>query len=163
MSNKISIVKYKFDPSYHNSKRGFYNILRDLDQNTKFDVWVIPEKAKRSIPQNAFYWGVVLKIISIETGDDCESIHEYFKEIVFKSFFDRLKATQGSKEINVSFDVRVYVVKQEVSTTKLTKALFDEYIELIRVWGLEFLGITIPHPTQIKEEQLEFCIKKEML
>ena len=72
------------------------NIVLDYNDKIKQQKWlqslngkriemiIRPFRAKRTIPQNAYYWGVVLKTISKETGYTSEELHEFFKRIYLK-------------------------------------------------------------------------------
>lgn len=92
--------------------------------------------ATRSLLQNAWYWGQILKLISDHTGYSPDELHEYCKER-FNSKTLVIVDDQGE-------------VKDEktigLSTTKLNKVTFGEYCEAIRQWAAEDLGVVIPDP-----------------
>jgi hypothetical protein len=62
----------------------FKEYLAQLENNQPNGqpVNVIVEKWKdqRTLSQNRYYWGVVLKIISDDTGHEPEELHEFFKK-----------------------------------------------------------------------------------
>ena len=117
------------------------NIVLDYNDKIKQQKWlqslngkriemiIRPFRAKRTIPQNAYYWGVVLKTISKETGYTSEELHEFFKRIFLK------------KEIVIGG--KVYEIS--ISTRKLKKDQFSEYIEMIKAifefWEMEKLWL----------------------
>jgi len=84
----------------------------------------------RSLPQNRYYWGVVIPYICEETGMDKDKIHFALKE----KFLARRDKATGLK-----------IVK---STTELTIEQFRLYLDLIQRWAAEFLSVTIPDPNQ---------------
>ena len=70
--------------------------------------------------QNAYYHGVVVKMISDKTGHDPEETHQNLKE---------------------HFKI--------ATTTKMKIAEFQEYIERCRRFAAEFLELNIPDPNQV--------------
>jgi hypothetical protein len=98
-------------------------------------VQVAVEKLKhsRTIQQNRYYWGVVVRLIAQHTGHDPEQIHELLKQ---------------------RFSPKWYFVIGEVdrgavptSTTRMDTIQFVDY----RVWATEFLGLDIPLPGEVAE------------
>ena len=72
---------------------------------------------KRSLNQNAYYWGAYLPLIAQETGNtDIEALHELFK----KKFLPKRFVTVMGEEVEV-----------QKSTKKLRKAEFAEFIMAI--------------------------------
>lgn len=84
----------------------------------------------RSMPQNKYYWGVVIPYICEETGMDKDQVHYALRE----KFLSK-------RDINTS----LLIVK---STTELTIEQFRWYIDSIQRWAAEFLHINIPDPNQ---------------
>jgi hypothetical protein len=93
------------------------------------EVIIRKPKTKRSDLQNNYYWGVVLEILSKELGYDQDELHE-----ILKYKFLKIESTLGMEYIR--------------STTKLTTGEFEEYLEKIKRWAAEFLGINIPNPNE---------------
>lgn len=90
---------------------------------------------KRSNPQNAYYWGVVLPAFvqfRHEQGEefDAEMAHEMFK----------LKFLRKSV---VNIDTGEVLGQTVRSTTTLNTAEFSEYLEKIIAWLADY-GITVP-------------------
>lgn len=114
---------------------------RRLDQDLKdfkpCDVLiVIKKRGKRSLPQNAYYWGVIIKEIQIrlkELGSefDADDIHEYLK-VKFNPA--QIITPQGE------------LLEIGKTTTELNKDEFSEYVERIREWASVTLDINIPDP-----------------
>lgn len=91
------------------------------------------EKKIRSLDQNAYYWGVVLKTISIDTGHTEQELHDILKAYIPK------KTIPFTKK-----DGTVLQIPVPRSTTELSTSEFSEYIERIRAkFAMEF-GIIIP-------------------
>jgi len=88
-----------------------------------------PIHKRRSLSQNRYYWGVVLQIISEVTEHTPEELHEVFKE----KFLNKI-------------EVMGTLIPE--STTRISKKEFSEYIDRIRQWALDFLGIQIPAPNE---------------
>ncbi len=96
---------------------------------------------KRSLNQNAYYWGVVLPLVKdglrdigyreIKTIDDT---HEALKYMF-------LKKQIGNENTGE-------VIEILGSTAKLTTVNFNEYIEDIAKWCAEFLGFCFTHASR---------------
>jgi len=98
------------------------------------EVTVRKKKKMRTIKQNAYYWGVVIKLISDDTGHTPDEIHEFCKQRFLKSLI-RLKD-------------EIYSTVE--STTDLESNGFsNDYIEKIKQWAYEDLNITIPEAEQL--------------
>lgn len=103
------------------------------ETNKPIVVVVSKKKQKRSINQNSYYWGVVLKLIGDELG--------YFVEDMHKTF-----ATMFLKQIIKIGDEEIETYK---STTKLKTDEFEEYLQKIRMFASSELDIIIPLPNEI--------------
>lgn len=108
---------------------------------------------KRSIPQNSYYWGIIVPMVrkglydagydEVTTNDDA---HEVMKHIHLRK---RIVSKQTGDVIDISN-----------SSAKLSIPEFNIYIEAICKWASEYLGIVIPSPNdQLAEfEQWEHSI-----
>lgn len=90
-------------------------------------VKVKPYKETRSSEANRYYWGLLLKSISSHTGDDVDSLHEFFKAKFI-----------GQKESMILGEKISFVP----STTKLTKEDFAKYVDQIVFFAAQH-GINI--------------------
>lgn len=89
----------------------------------------------RSTPQNRYYFGVVIDILSNHIGFTPDEMHE-----ILKHKFLRHKEQKG------------YVIPQ--STTSLSTIEFENYLTQIREWAVIDLGVLIPEPNEeIPNEQ----------
>lgn len=84
----------------------------------------------RSDNQNRYYWGVVLKIIGDEVGDDYESIHRSLTALFLTDRSNKLPKVK--------------------STTELDTAKFEEYLTKVRQWSSMELHVYIPLPNEIE-------------
>lgn len=96
-------------------------------------VWVeiYQQKKIRSDSENKYYWGVVVELISEETGMSAEETHEALKFLFLKKHTERGITT-----------VR--------STASLSVGEFESYLGEIRKWAAEFLSIVIPLPNEVQ-------------
>lgn len=97
------------------------------------------QKRRRSLNQNAYYWGVVVHAVTQmfrEHGNyvDPEETHEFLKLRVGK--LARVIVTPDGE-----------VVKSLGSTAKLSKMEFEVYLEQIRAWAAQW-GCIIPLPNE---------------
>ena len=93
----------------------------------RVNVTVEKQMRRRTLDQNAWYWGVVLKLISEHTGQDAQSLHEAFKFM----FSDKIT-------------IKGLVIAKSSRTRDTID--FSEYCENIRQWARAFLGVEIPDP-----------------
>jgi hypothetical protein len=104
-------------------------------------VQVTVEKIKnsRTIQQNRYYWGVVVKLIAQHTGHDPEQIHEFLKLKFSPRWFMMWPVGKNQFE-----EQRI-----PTSTTRLDTLEFVDYTEKCRMWANEFLGLEIPLPGEV--------------
>ena len=98
---------------------------------------IVKKKGKRSLPQNAYYHGVVIPEIRHalrERGNrlDPEQVHEFLKFHFNKQYIHG----EGGEVIS----------EYGGSTTQLNKTEFSEYVERIVEWASEKLQLYIPPP-----------------
>lgn len=125
--NKIELPA-KIDRGKLNLNREhFSNALRGLPDG---QYWIVLKEHKRdrSDPQNRYYWGCVIALISEWTGYTPEEAHEAMK----------------MKFLRAHEDTDIPTVK---STTKLSTAEFEAYCESIRRFAAEH-QVVIPEPNQ---------------
>lgn len=113
--------------------------LRELLKGQRdglYTVTIERQHATRSAAQNAYYHGVVLKLLSEHTGYTHDEIHEFCK----------LKF--NAKTVTLANDHGEIVDEQRVglTTTRLNKLTFGEYCESIRIWAASELQVYIPDP-----------------
>lgn len=120
---------------------------------------IIKDARTRSLPQNAYYWGVIVPIIRralYEEGYD-EIVTEMDAHEFLKAMF--LSKRVVSKKTGHTVDV-------PGKSSKLTIPEFNEYIERICRWAAMDLSVVIPAPNeplaQLAEyaEQIEYSIEE---
>src|SRR4029078_816659 len=94
---------------------------------------------KRSDQQNRYYWGLVVPLVQ-------KGIEDYGTELTKEETHEFLKARFNVADL-VNQDTGE-TINLPLSTTRLNKEQFGEYIEKIQRFGAEFLGIEIPDPGQ---------------
>lgn len=95
--------------------------------------------SKRSNPQNRYYWGIVIKEITLrlrELGHTWLQDDDTHQLMKLKFNFEQIVSEHGE------------VMELPKSTATLTKTQFAEYVDKIRMWASDFLGINIPDPNQ---------------
>lgn len=101
----------------------------------------IDKANKRSLPQNAYYWSVIIPLVKaglkdigyneIKTESDAHEVLKYL-------FLKKQIPNENTGE----------VVEILGSTTKLTTTEFNLFIEQIIIWAAEYLNIQIPLPNE---------------
>jgi hypothetical protein len=102
-----------------------------------YRVYICDDKRQRSLEQNAYYWGVVVKMISDHTGYNSDEVHMKLC-FLFNSEFLEVKGKH---------------YRQGRTTTKLNTKEFTEYLEQIRIWASTELWIDLPEPGEFSEDQ----------
>ena len=87
----------------------------------------------RSNPQNRYYWGVVIDILSSELGYTPEEIHE----ILRYKFIPKRDILIKDDDFKISR-----------STTSLTTVEMENYLSSVREWASIYCGINIPEPNE---------------
>lgn len=93
-------------------------------------------KAIRSLPQNAWFHGVIVPMIAHEIGEDDLG---YVKAILKAKFLSKEAVLAGK---DGKWDKATVTGR----TSRLTKVQFGEFCERCRRWASEFLGLDIPDP-----------------
>jgi hypothetical protein len=94
------------------------------------------KRATRSVLQNAWYWGQVLRLLAEHTGYTVDELHDYCKQRFNPK---RLVLCDGWGEVKDEQRIGQ-------STRELNRITFGEYCEAIRQWAREDLGVVIPDP-----------------
>lgn len=98
--------------------------------------WLRIEKPKslRSNRQNSYYWAY-LEIVSHETGNLAEDLHEFFREKLLPKKFIVIHGKKGD-----------YEIEKRKSTTELSKIEFGEYLDKI----CSVCGVELPDPSKLE-------------
>ena len=100
-------------------------------QDGSYKLKIYRERQTRTLPQNNYYWGCLVSMISAHVGDDILSMHEILK-------------------YNFIGTERVDGIMKPISSTSLSKIEFIEYIDKIKIWAFNFLQLTIPDPKEFE-------------
>ena len=97
---------------------------------------------KRSNPQNAYYWGVVVaEVTQMFRGEgnmvDADDVHAFLKQHVGQ--LSQVLVTPDGE-----------VLRAPASTTRLSTQEFEIYMEKVRAWAAAF-GLIIPLPNESEE------------
>lgn len=94
--------------------------------------------SKRSLNQNAYYWGIVIREITIR-------LHELGHQEIEDETVHEMMKTKFNNEALVNSTTGEYIEIPK-TTADLTKAEFADYVDRIRQWASEFLSINIEDP-----------------
>lgn len=89
-------------------------------------------RKNRSVNQNRYYWGVVMRMIADDLGYTPQEAHE----AMVHQFLLR-----DSEKDGVPPTVR--------STAAMTTMEFEEYLEMVKKWAAEFRQLYIPDPSEV--------------
>jgi hypothetical protein len=92
-----------------------------------YRIEVKPYKPSRSDRQNRYYWGVVVRLLADHCGYTDDEMHDALKWMF-------LRVSSGNKPDTVR------------STKRLTTQEFEVYIETIKRWAAQDMGVYIPDP-----------------
>ena len=103
--------------------------VRAIRSEPLMQVTITEHKKTRRDRQNKYYWGVVLRHISDHTGDDVNSLHEYFKH----------QFLEGEKVLVLGQEVMLYP-----STAKLNVQAFTKYLDSVTLFAFHELQVVMP-------------------
>lgn len=112
---------------------------------------------KRSLPQNAYYWAVVVPMVQkglYDAGYDDVTDNDIAHEVIKRLFI--------KKDI-VNKDTGEMLVQGVGSTAKLTVPEFEELVEKVSKWSAEYLGIVIPAPSHEYAMLAEWAEEQESI
>lgn len=116
-------------PEFNKKEFNDYTVTLE-DGNYTLEVRKI--KNTRSISQNKYYWGCVVKLLSEKFNLENDKVHEMLKYLF-------LRSEEWSEDIGVS-------IVSLKSTTDLKTTEFEVFLERIRKWALEEYNLEIPLP-----------------
>jgi hypothetical protein len=117
------------------------------------EVSIKKHRSHRSNPQNRYYWGAVIPALVsafIEIGHALQIGNAEHHELVH----DLMKQKFISNGIELT-DANGEVMQAPPSTRRLDKGEFSEYIENIRDWAADAMGVFIPAPDEQAELSFE--------
>jgi len=105
-----------------------------LLEGQEVSVTIEKYRNKRSINQNNYYWGVVVKLISEETGYSLHETHD----ILRGKFLGKTKKI-GTETIHYSR-----------SSASLNTKEMEQYLSDIREWASIILNCYVPEPNEVE-------------
>lgn len=106
----------------------FLEYLQSFKEGTDLEVIVRRASKKRTLPQNRYYFGVVVRQLAKFCGYDEKRMHQSLKN-EFLSYRDE--------------ETGLLVT---LSTAELSTVAFRKYCDEVQRWAAEFLGFVIPDP-----------------
>lgn len=102
------------------------------------DVWVsiVRQSHARTLPQNRYYWSVIVQEIAGYIGEGRDETHELLKQKFLPS-----------REVELLDGQRLTMPP---TTRTLTVEEFTAYIDQIKVWAAQFLGLSLPDANQVE-------------
>jgi len=110
-----------------------FTVAKTLLENKRFELTMEKESIRRTTQQNKYLFGVVYKVIGDSCGYSVDQIHTNMKRL--------FASTVDDKGLIITEETH------KMDTVRMTK-----YIEDIRQWGAEFLGLDIPDANRVEEE-----------
>jgi hypothetical protein len=117
------------------NQRGYRRALAAF-RNGEVVLTIERRHATRSVYQNRYYWGCVLRLLSEHTGHTVDELHEWAKQ------------TYNAKRLAFANATGEIVDEKTVglSTSRLNKVTFGEFVESVRRFAAEELSLVIPDP-----------------
>ena len=110
---------------------------------------VITPRPKRTLNQNAYYWGTIVYMIWTELkgrGLQASDLSTRTGDLLRNDVHDFLRSMFAQRE---KFNIITEEVEIEtISTKDMTSIEFTNYVERIRQWAAEELGLEIPDPNE---------------
>lgn len=129
-------MKLVIDFSKDRDKLKLFETLKMLKKQA-YVVTIEKKKEKRSLNANAYYW-VLMSILEKETGQDQDSLHDYFKTKFLPKRKVVFKQTGEENEV-------------QGSTAELDSFNFFEYVDKVRAFAIQELDIYLPNPNEYLE------------
>jgi hypothetical protein len=104
-----------------------YLVLLSSLEGKRIELVLRKKKSQRSLRVNAYYWGVIVEILSNHLGYDKDETH-----------FNLKAKFAGIKDEEQPGFLRIQ------STASMDAARFTRYCEDIKRWAAEFLGVYVP-------------------
>lgn len=103
-------------------------------------VTIEDDKHLRSLRANAYYWSTVLPLLAKENEQTPEEVHDAMCAMFLPNEHKRIEFFNRLTGESLSMDVDVR------RSSKLTGGPFYDFVERVRLWGVEFLGVVTPDP-----------------
>ena len=110
-------------------------LIAGLSPTVAWKITATRYRKKRSLPQNSYFWGVIVDMIHKDTGNESNDIHDVLCGECF-----------GWQEYEVMGLRKRRPVR---GTSQLTVDEFVEFCEWCRAFAATNLGIVIPEPNEV--------------
>jgi hypothetical protein len=136
---QIEIEIKEGHPIFRAEQRRIWDEQTALQKDGEYILILKKKKKQRSHEQLRYLWSVVYDMISKETGMSREEIHEAMK---YRFLYEMRRIVNKDKTVSALKTVKSISDLGDVDTNEM----FD-YIENVRQWAAEFLGVVIPDPS----------------
>lgn len=123
------------NPNHEYYKQQAHDLIDTLNPERAWKVTAVLHRKKRSNPQNKYFWGVIVKIICDETGNDAQDVHDVLCGDCF-----------GWQEYEVMGKKKVRPVR---GTSQLPVGEFEAFCEWCRAYSARNMGLVIPLPNEV--------------
>jgi len=123
------------------------NALSMLEQDQAYFIRIEKVKKIRTLSQERYYRGVVVKIISDETGYEPSETHDVLKEMFAEK---REIMLPNGKKIQIP-----------LSNADMDTKQYSGYVDACRNWAAQELNCFIPAPDDITNEMYEEISKRK--
>lgn len=113
-------------------KSGFQRLVEKYE-GREVVLTLKPASTVRSTAENRYYWGVVIRMVAEDMAVIPDEAHDFLKSLFLK----------------VGVEVRGKRYEIIRSTTMLSVAEFEDYVEKCRQWAAVELNIVIPMPNEV--------------
>lgn len=116
------------------------NLYAQAHEGRAVVVTVKLQKRKRSVNLNAFYWGFIVTPI-------CQSLRQFGNMVDVEETHEFLKEHVGKLNQVIVLPTGEWF-RAPGSTKKMTGSEMVQYIEILRAWAAENLGLSLPFPNE---------------
>lgn len=113
--------------------------IQSLDMARPWRVEISEHRPKRSLEQNAYLHAVPLRILSEHTGYNVDEMKDY---LLMEAFGTLDKEVMGRS-----------IVRPAKRSSDLNTKEFSWFIEWIAAWAMNNLGLLIPMPNEIPDQE----------
>ena len=128
------IIPKDSNPNHEYYKDQALDLISELNPAFAWEVIAKRYRKKRSIPQNSYFWGVIVKIIHDETGNDAQDIHDVLCGECFGWIECEVMGIQKNKPVR--------------GTSTLSVEEFEAFCEWCRAFAATEIGIIVPLPNE---------------
>ncbi len=130
-----SVHNGKLEPE---ARKSIVDALQRVE-GKKVRITIVEVKKRRSLSQNAFYWGVVIpQVMTL--------LESFGNKVNSQEVHDFLKREVAKMEVMIEFPNGLQKIAT-ASSSDLTTGEWEEYLDVIRAWAAQFDCI-IPFPNE---------------